>query len=396
MSDPLYDDALAGLVARAMEDQDAGRQPDFEAICAGHEHLIDAVRQACDYADALREAHDAPVGGRGDESQRVVAGRYRLEERLGSGAMGVVYRATDLELQRQVALKLMRAFVVAKDEAEARFEREAQALASVRHPAVVTVHDRGVTDGGEPFLVRELLEGVSSGDLLSLAELRGERVFAASTAWIAAAIGARELPEANLLRAAVDWIATAAEGLEAAHAASLVHRDVKPSNLFLTGDGRVVLLDFGIVSMPEVDTIPREGGPLGTPAYMAPETLDAERPATPRVDVYGLTATLYHLLTLRAPFRGTPSQVLSALARREPIPAHRLRRGLPRDLQAVLDRGMAKHPAARYPSAAALADDLRRFLDHRPVSARPGSALTNCRNLLPAGAPSDTTVVRLW
>ncbi|MFO1076914.1 MAG: serine/threonine-protein kinase [Planctomycetota bacterium] len=375
MTDPLYDEALADLVARAMEIRDAGAEPDFAAICAGHEHLIDAVRQACEYADALRDAHAAPPSTGPDEPRRLVAGRYRLEERLGSGAMGVVYRATDVALGRAVALKLMRAFAVARKEAEARFEREAQALASVRHPAVVTVHDRGVTEDGEPFLVMELLEGVSIGDLLAVAEMRGERVFAASTAWIAAAIDTRELAEHNFLRAVVGWAASAAEGLHAAHEAALVHRDVKPSNLFLTRQGRVVLLDFGIASMRGVETITREGGPLGTPAYMAPESLDVDRAAAPSVDVYGLTATLYHLLTLRAPFRGTPSQVLSALAHREPIPAHRLRKGLPRDLLAILDKGMAKAPAARYGTASALAGDLRRFLDHRPVAARPVGAV---------------------
>ena len=376
MSDPLYDEALAGLVSRAMELQDAGEVPDYASICAGHEHLIEAVRQACDYADALREAHNTRTETSGsDDGERLIAGRYRLETRLGSGAMGIVYRATDLELDRPVAVKLMRAFVVARDEAAARFEREAQALAAVQHPAVVTIHDRGVTGDGEPFLVMELLEGVSIGDLLGVAELRGERVHAATTAWIAAAIDAPSLTENSFLRAAVDWAATAAEGLHAAHQASLVHRDVKPSNLFLTSEGRLVLLDFGIASKREIETITRDGGPLGTPAYMAPESLDADLEVAPSIDIYGVTATLYHLLTLRAPFRGTPSQVLSALGRREPTPASKLRRDLPRDLLAILEKGMARDPGARYRSATELADDLRRFLDHRPVIARPVGAV---------------------
>jgi tetratricopeptide (TPR) repeat protein/tRNA A-37 threonylcarbamoyl transferase component Bud32 len=334
-------------------------------------------------------AHDGFVG-------RVLNGRYRLEARLGAGAMGVVYRAHDSELARRVAVKVLRSVLWNGDEAEQRFTREAEALAAIKHPAVVTIHDRGRTAEGDPFLIMEFLEGLPLSEVLDLAKRDSEAKREPDGVWMARALGTSSLAEANFLRMAVRWIADLAGGLAAAHRAGVYHRDVKPSNVFLCRDGRALLLDFGLASHASRDAITREDSTLGTPAYMAPESLGAGHRPSAAVDVYGLTATLYHMLTLSAPFSGTPSQIFAALMVKDPPPARKLRPGLPRDLQAILDRGMARRPEDRYTTIEDLERDLRAFLDHRPVQARPLSALTRVwrrARLSPLFVPASVLLV---
>ena len=290
--------------------------------------------------------------------------------------MGVVYHANDLELARPVAVKILRATLLDGAEADIRFRREAEILAAIHHPAVVTVHDRGRTQDGEPYLVMELLEGLPLSALLDEAKRSGVPNGQPDAGWIARALRVETLGEASSLRLAVRWIAALADGLAAAHRAGVFHRDVKPSNVFVCRDGRTVLLDFGLAARLSQETITREESTLGSPAYMAPECLGAGHRPSAAVDVYGLTATLYHLLTASAPFSGTPSQILSSLLTEDAPPARSLRPDLPRDLQAILDRGMARRPQDRYATVEELELDLRAFLDHRPVRARPLSTWT--------------------
>lgn len=362
--DPLEDPELPALVSAALEQRDRGFEPRLDELCAARPDLREAV------AEALRAGDRLPVlqrslAGRDALLGRTLAGRYRLVERLGAGAMGVVYEAQDLELGRLVAVKILRALVLDDEEAALRFEREGEALASVHHPCVVTIHDRGRTEDGDPFLVMERLHGRPLADLLEGGSGPDQRL---------ARLGSGARRETSWLRQTARWAAELAEGLEAVHRAGVLHRDVKPSNVFLCTDGRVVLLDFGIAHVDRED-ITRDGAFVGTPAYMAPECLARGGDPSAAQDVYGLSATLYHLLTSEPPYQGTPSQIMSALVRTDPPRASRLCQGLPRDLQAVLDRGMARAPRDRYASAAELGQDLRAFLDHRPVQARPLSAL---------------------
>jgi serine/threonine protein kinase len=369
------EDELEALIERALELEEQGEDPDLLALAEGRTAVAEALARALATVRRLPDLQAASAG-REPWVGRLIADRYRLEARIGAGAMGVVYQALDQSLGRPVAIKILRSGLFVQAEAKARFEREAEVLASVRHPAIVTLHDRGETSEGEVFLVMELLEGLPLSDLLEEAqelESDGERQ---DTAWIAHHLGLEALDEPSYLRASVRWTADLAAGLQAVHAASCLHRDVKPSNIFLREDGRPALLDFGLAARDDDALITREGSALGTPAYMAPEALDGRSAPGPARDIYGLTATLYHLLTSRRPFEGTPSQVLTGLATREPTLAAKLRPNLPRDLQAILEHGMARDPARRYPTASALEADLRAFLDHRPVSARPTSSLT--------------------
>jgi len=372
--DPLTDPDLPELVSSALEMRDQGMDPSLEELCRARPDLIDAVRQSILESERLpglqlrSASHDGLAG-------RVLGERYRLEARLGSGAMGVVYRARDLELARTVAVKVLRDPLLQGEQAEPRFIREAEVLAAIQHPAVVTIHDRGRTDDGAPYLVMELLQGLPLCDLLELAREHGT-LRRPDSGWMAEALGAESLEEASALRMAVRWCADLASGLAAAHRAGVFHRDVKPSNVFLRRDGRSVLLDFGLAARTSHATLTNDETTLGTPAYMAPESLHASHRPTPAVDVYGLTATLYHLVTGAPPFQGTPSQILAALVTQDARPARALRPDLPRDLQAILDHGMARRPQDRYAGAEELERDLRAFLDHRPVRARPLSPLT--------------------
>lgn len=375
------DPEVLRIISAALEMREEGIEPPVSELCGDREDLIPAVAAALGVAGRLPELQRASAGG-DDLVERVFSGRYRLISRIGAGSMGVVYHAEDLELRRPVALKILRSETWGGEEAVARFAREAEALAAVRHASIVSIYDRGETEDGVMFLVMELLEGVSLSELLELAGERakqsgGSADGVSGTEWIQTVLGAADTLDDSYLRQAVRWVEELARALQVAHESGVAHRDVKPSNIFVRSDGSPVLLDFGIAARSSEATLALRDGALGTPAYMAPELVvggDEDRSGDGRhgvaVDVYELTATLYHLLTLRPPYLGSPPRVLTLLARRDPTLAAQLRPGLPRDLQAVLDKGMMRDPAQRYASAAALADDLRAVLQFRPVSAR--------------------------
>ncbi|MBL8756036.1 MAG: serine/threonine protein kinase, partial [Planctomycetes bacterium] len=360
------DERLATCLAAALAARDDGQAPDLLAICAGDARLAAEVGEALGFAARLPELHQqsldpAPV------ATGLLAGRYRLLEPIGRGACGVVHRARDERLQRDVAVKLLHQGTFPGGEAEARFHREALALAAHEHPHIVRVHDQGRTDTGTTFLVTELLRGRSLHAMLeaSIAALpHGPSAAAfARIDWLQALLPTAKL-EASWLRQVVAWIADLGDGLAAAHAQGICHRDVKPGNAFVTDDGRIVLLDFGIAARAGDASITHGHTVLGTPSYMAPEQADGRRDATPALDVYGLGATLYHLLTLTPPHAGDLGEVLAALRDRDPVPAAQVHPGLARDLQAILDHCLARDPRHRYPTMAALVADLRAFLAH--------------------------------
>jgi tetratricopeptide (TPR) repeat protein/tRNA A-37 threonylcarbamoyl transferase component Bud32 len=372
------DDALLEqLLARALELHEQGQHVDVAGLCVEHPHLAASVAAALARVPQLAALHrdtqqaDAFVG-------RLLAGRYRLDERIGAGAMGVVYRAFDTTLARDVAVKVLRPELVVGERMDARLAREGQVLAAIRHGNVVTVFDRGKADDGRNFLVMELLRGQNASSLLRRVATAGApNTGAARASELQRALGSPAASADSDVRQVVRWVVAAADGLHAAHQSGVVHRDVKPSNLFVERSGRVVLVDFGIVSTDSHGTLGGDGSPFGTPAYMAPEQLQAQAEPDVRSDVYGLAATLYHLLTGRPPFEGSERQVLAAIPSREPLSVERARPGLPVDLAAIVEKGMAKDPARRYPSAQALRADLEAWLEYRPISARRASRWTS-------------------
>jgi tetratricopeptide (TPR) repeat protein/tRNA A-37 threonylcarbamoyl transferase component Bud32 len=366
---PEEQELLIAYVARALARLDAGETVDPATLCRDHPQLANAV------AELLGLQQDLPrlqfAAQREDPLQgALLAGRYRLADCLGRGAMGVVYAGVDQELQRPVAVKILDVRLFRDPFAERRFQREAEALASLQHAHVVAVFDRGRTPEGIHFLVMERLQGATLAALIERID-GGQSGTAAATA-ITGADGETSWPHR-----CARWARDLAHGLAAAHERGLVHRDVKPSNVFLCSTGRTVLLDFGIAARHTDGRLTATRTTLGTPWYMAPEQVrgGGQVQAQPTLDVYGLGALLYHLLAGRPPYEGDAATVLAALAQRAPLPLPQARPGLPRDLVAIVDRCLERDPARRYPTASALAADLDAFLQHLPVAARPVGAI---------------------
>jgi tetratricopeptide (TPR) repeat protein/tRNA A-37 threonylcarbamoyl transferase component Bud32 len=277
-------------------------------------------------------------------------GPYRVEQELGRGGMGIVFRAVDVALGRTVALKVLRPDVVSP-EAQSRLLREARLAARLRDEHVVLVHAVEQLPDGLPYLVLEYVHGQPLSALL-----REQQRLEPSEA--------------------VAVVVQAADGLAAAHAAGLAHRDVKPGNILVeTATGQVKVTDFGLARAEALaQSLTPDGAVLGTPVYMSPE--QAQGAATDaRTDVYSLGVTLYESLTGEVPFRGTTHRVLQQVVQDEPPPARRLHDGLPRDLETICQKAMAKEPRRRYPTAAELAADLRRWQRGEPILARPAGRL---------------------
>jgi eukaryotic-like serine/threonine-protein kinase len=297
---------------------------------------------------------------------QVLAGRYALGALLGAGGMGQVYRARDPVLQRTVAVKVLSPAATDDRELVARFGREARAAAALHHPNIVAVFDSG-TDGDLHYLVMEYVEGQSlAGLLLREGVLDPGRV---------AEVG-RQVCQA----------------LVAAHAVGLVHRDITPGNLLVDPAGLVKVADFGIAKLAAATTMTGDGMVLGTAAYLAPEQAQG-RPVDGRSDLYALGCVLYELVTGAPPFAGDSSVAVAARqVTEQPIPPSDRNPRVSPALEAVVLTALAKQPAARYQSAAAMAQDLDRAIanagaDSMPL-VDPGAGLPTDRlpSVIPAGA----------
>lgn len=302
---------------------------------------------------------------------RMRIGGYDVLGELGRGGMGVVYLAYSLRLCRHVALKMMTAGRFASEAETIRFQNEAMLAARLEHPHIVPVFDAG-EHAGHLYFVMAYIPG---------------RGFSALIEDQAKAASAERGP---LLAAGVRCLAKAARALAYAHERGVVHRDIKPDNILVDALGDPHLTDFGIAKNVQRDvSLTRPGAIVGTPAYMAPEQANniVDR-VGPAADVYSLGATLYHLATGRAPFEGPSAialvvQVLQKLPDPPRVVARKtLDRSLSPDLDLIIQKAMEKRAADRYPSAAALADDLEAWLEDRPVSARPIGALERTKKLL--------------
>ncbi|MDH5493922.1 MAG: protein kinase, partial [Myxococcales bacterium] len=294
----------------------------------------------------------------GDEAPsmvgRVLAGQYRIERALGSGGMAFVYEVTELASGRRVALKLLRASVASSAEAAERLRREGELLRRIRHPSVVSIEGHGQLSDGTIYVAMELLEGETLG-----AVMRRER-----------------MSPAELL----PIVSAAAEGLEAAHRMGVIHRDMKPDNIFIARDA-VKLLDFGIAKAFDYERLTQTGQVIGTPRYMAPEQLAADPELDARVDVYAMGVILYEALAGQPPFVATnPGELIVAIIHGKVAPLRLYRPELPPELEAVILRCMARSREARYGSireaAEAFANVASALGGPGAVSA-PGSARTN-------------------
>ncbi len=288
-------------------------------------------------------------------------GHYRIGEFLGSGGMGVVYRALDTKLDRVVALKILRAgemdFMI-------RFVREARVQARLRHENVCDVYEAGEHDG-VPHIAMQFIDGPELG----------------------------EIAEELSLEQKVKIIAKVAEAVHAAHREGLIHRDLKPSNILVEPDPvgglKPYVVDFGLARDERDAGTTATGMMMGTPAYMAPEQAMGEsRRVDRRTDVYSLGAVLYRLLTGRPPFQAAnQAQYVVALMELEPLPPRKVAPGVPVDLETIVLKCLDKDPDRRYPSARALALDLQRYLDDEPIEARPASVWYRVRKRVRRNRP---------
>ena len=366
------DEEFLAILAKALEQEESNERIDVEKLCRDRPDWTPRLRRMLERGERLGEFHQSIRGYDPQEGARITE-RFVLQERVGSGGMGVVYRAWDEELKRHVAVKMLRPEIVPDGEESARLMREAEVLASLSHPALLMIHDRGILEDGRTYLVMDFLEGMNGSEVIEhIRACRADGLAAREEMdHLCSAFADEAVFESNYGRQAVRWMSTLARGLELAHRKGAIHRDIKPSNVFIRRDGTPVLIDFGIVTIDSDQTLARKDGPLGTPAYMAPEQVDPNKPATPATDVYALGATLYSLLSQQRPYAGTPQQVLAALQRKDPKRLRAYFKGLPKDLEAILDKAMSRNPRRRYETAAAFAEDLDAWLDLEPVRARP-------------------------
>lgn len=342
-----------------------GERARYLAALAGtHPELQRELLRLIDEAEAFDRAlaPTATAAARADAHSRpasaldgLLIGAWRLLHKVGAGGMGEVYRAerADGRYEQIVAVKLLRVDAL---HGLPRFESERRILAQLEHPGIARLYDAGVTDSGRPYIVMEWVAGI---DLVS---------------WCT--------QQAVDLPARLQLFLQICEAVSWAHRHLLVHRDIKPANVLVTADGRAKLLDFGIAKQLAGDGEQTVNTPL-TPAYAAPEQLTGE-PVTTATDVYALGVVLYQLLTGRLPWPGDGGSLAAVLKRlhEAPIPAPSRvappdapvpARALRGDLDAIVGRALRKDPAARYADARALADDIRRHLDHQPVQARSGA-----------------------
>jgi tetratricopeptide (TPR) repeat protein/tRNA A-37 threonylcarbamoyl transferase component Bud32 len=365
---------------------DSGRTP--EEACGDCPELLPEVRrrweQMCAVEaelDALfptpgpdREANTSSYPSRhgGADLPRIPG--YDVEALLGRGGMGVVYKARHRRLNRLVALKMLIAGAYAGPHERARFQREAEAVAGLRHPNIVHVYDVGDHDGW-PYFTMELLEGGNLAQALA------------------------GTPQPALKAAAL--LATLAEAVQVAHRGGIVHRDLKPANILLTADGTPRMADFGLARHFDGEpALTQSDMRMGTPSYMAPEQVIGKAGTVgPAADIYALGAVLYETLTGRPPFRGeTASETERQVVAEEPVPPGRLNPKVPRDLETICLKCLHKDPQRRYSDAGALVEDVRRFVAGRPIRARRVSPLERawrwCRRN-PAGAALAVTILVL-
>ncbi|MEZ6091962.1 MAG: serine/threonine-protein kinase [Pirellulaceae bacterium] len=334
--------------------RDLGDVPTLDEYLSRFPAFEDSVRSALQCVGAQPESDDAtsvePI------SLPAGLGEYRIVREIGRGGMGVVYEAVQESLGRRVALKVLPQSVLWMPGVVERFRREAGLVAKLNHPGIVPIHTCGCTDGTLYFVMR-IIDGPSLNRLVAQRQAK--------------------MDEANGIEPFFEpsWVASigkqVAEALDYAHRLDILHRDIKPGNLILEGDHHVLLSDFGLAKSENADAgITTTGDLIGTLRYMPPEAIDGHWSRAS--DVYSLGVTLYELLTLRSAFKSsTHIPLVREVIRIEPPRPRFINPDIPRDLETIILKAMSKSPGDRYATAGELAEDFGRFLDQRPVSARP-------------------------
>jgi eukaryotic-like serine/threonine-protein kinase len=355
--DPRVTQALEEYLASL----EAGRLPDRQQLLARFPDVADRLDDYLDGLDFLHRTVARMNPGSCSSSSRFktepLTGPipsledYKILREIGRGGMGIVYEAVQRSLNRRVALKVLSLGATLDPRHLQRFKNESQAAAHLQHPNIVPVFAVGCEQGVHYYAMR-FIEGKTLSELIEE--------------------GRPETPDKTFFRQAA-WIGVqAAEALEYAHQMGVIHRDVKPANLLLDKQGGVWIADFGLARWSSDHALTTTGDMLGTLRYMSPEQATARRGLVDhRTDVYSLGATLYELLTSEpACPGGDHHEMLQQILHEDPVPPRRLCRNIPKDLETILLKALGKQVEERYATAQELADDLRRFLDERPIVAR--------------------------
>jgi serine/threonine protein kinase len=377
---------------------EAGRRPDRGKFAARFPELAGKLEPYLDALDLFQNAaplvHSLGRQTVADATPAEPLGDYRLVREIGRGGMGVVYEAQQLSLGRRVALKVL-PFAAALDTKQLqRFKHEAQAAAQLHHTNIVPVYAVGC-ERGVHYYAMQLIEGQNLAELI--AQMRStatpgsprgqvapdlppttpypppEVTAAATVQSVAAEFSTqRATRSAAFYRTAARLAVQAAEALEHAHQLGVIHRDIKPANLLVDVRGNLWVTDFGLAQLHTGVGLTRTGDLLGTLRYMSPEQAGGQGvPLDPRTDIYSLGATLYELLTLEPMFNsGVHQQLLRQILDEESRPPRALVPTIPAELETIVLKAVSKNPADRYATAKDFADDLRRFLDDRPILAR--------------------------
>jgi tetratricopeptide (TPR) repeat protein/serine/threonine protein kinase len=392
-ADPAFDLLIDGLLARLQ----AGEAVDWSAVAREHpghaERLRSMVPALAAIGDLSGASHPAAralaADAAADDLVPGVLGDFRIFREVGRGGMGVVYEAEQVSLGRRVALKVLPFAATMDPKQLQRFKNEAKAAASLKHEHIVSVYAVGC-ERGVHYFAMEFIEGHTLAHVIHAMQDGSERPVVAGNATLDSppiAVAAPTMQVAALstqhsgprgrefYRRAADLIAQAADALEHAHQVGIVHRDVKPGNLMVDQHGKLWVADFGLARFGPDAGLTLSGDLLGTLRYMAPEQALARHGLVDhRADVYGLGATLYELLTGRpAVDAAERAEVLRRIAFEDPTPPRKLDKAVPAELETVALTCLAKDPAERYATAGELADDLRRWLEHGTIRAKPPS-----------------------
>jgi serine/threonine protein kinase len=373
---------VADIVDEFTDRLNHGEQPDIEDYVVRYPQAAATLRQVLEALLLIRRpGPDAPPDAEGPEGPSPRLGHlgdFRIVREVGRGGMGVVYEAEQVSLGRRVALKVLPFAAVLDPRQLQRFKNEAQAAALLHHQNIVPIYSVGC-ERGVHYYAMQFVEGRTLATLIHQLRESAGREPTDGLARPDATTRTQPKPSTSsptttpvFLRSLAELGIQVAEALDHAHQQGVVHRDIKPSNIILDAQMKPWITDFGLAHMEAGGSLTVSGDLLGTLRYMSPEQALAKRVVIDhRTDIYSLGVTLYELLTLQPAFAGTNRQeLLRQIAFEEPRPPRKLNKAIPADLETVVLKAMAKNPAERYATAQALADDLRRFLDLKPIRAK--------------------------